>query len=188
MKSTPVILILAAGCGTRFRQAGGVTDKLDAPLKTNAGMSTVLQHVLTAAKSSGVPWHLVTRQDTAHFAMQGMGTSIAAGVSATLGAKGWLILPGDLPLIRPESIVAVANALRDHEIVVPIVQGQQGHPVGFGMSCRDALLGLSGDQGARQVFMRKNAHLLKLNDIGCIMDVDTPEHLAHAETIANESV
>lgn len=95
MKSPPVILILAAGCGTRFRKAGGVTSKLDAPLKTSTGTRTVLQHVITAAQASGLPWHVVTRQDTANFAVQGMGTSIATGVNATLDASGWLILPGD---------------------------------------------------------------------------------------------
>ena len=184
----PVILILAAGRGERFRAAGGTTDKLDALLTTPAGTRTVLQHVVAAAQASGLPWHVVHSQDTAHQPEQGMGTSIATGVGATLDADGWLILPGDLPLVRPESLRAVAQALHDHPAVVPMVQGQQGHPVGFGHLCREGLLSLSGDEGARKILQRLSVHVLALEDRGCILDVDTPQALAAAQSLAEPSV
>ena len=111
VNDTPVILILAAGRGERFRAAGGASDKLDAPLTTASGTRSVLEHVIAAAQASGLPWHVVTAQETRHHAVQGMGTSIATGVAATRHAPGWLILPADLPLVRPESLRAVAQAL-----------------------------------------------------------------------------
>ncbi|MFM7024885.1 MAG: NTP transferase domain-containing protein [Limnohabitans sp.] len=183
MNDSPVILILAAGRGERFRAAGGTTDKLDAPLTTSAGTRTVLEHVVAAAQASGLPWHVVRPPDTAQQMPQGMGTSIAAGVAARADAAGWLVLPGDLPLIQPQSIQAVARALRDHPAVLPMVCGQPGHPVGFSRACRSELLSLRGEQGARPVWQHHGAHLLVLDDVGCILDVDTPERLAYAQSL-----
>lgn len=165
--------------------AGSSVDKLDAPFKTQAGCHTVLQHVIHAAQASGLPWHVVKREDTAHLAVQGMGSSIAVGVGATREATGWLVLPGDLPLIRPASLRAVAQALQAHSTVVPMVRGQAGHPVGFDAACRADLLGLVGDQGARSILLQHPPHRLMLDDIGCTWDVDTPELLARAQAAAN---
>lgn len=180
---TPTLLILAAGRGERYRAAGGPTDKLSALLTSPSGTRTVLEHVVSAAQGSGLPFHVVTPEATAHHAEQGMGTSIATGVAATPDASGWLVLPGDLPLIQSASLLAIAQALQRHRTVVPVVQGQRGHPVGFAASCRDALLALRGDQGARSVLSAHPPHLLTLNDIGCTLDVDTPELLGQAQAL-----
>ena len=40
-----------------------------------------------------------------------MGTSIAAGVRASPDSAGWLVLPGDMPLVQPATLLAVARAL-----------------------------------------------------------------------------
>lgn len=177
----PVVVILAAGAGERFRAAGGAQPKLQSPFVREGVCRTVLGHVVAAAQASGLPWHVVSADATAHQPLQGMGTSIATGVAATADAGGWLVLPGDLPLIRSESLLAVAQALHDHAVVVPVVQGQRGHPVGFGPVCRSALLALRGEQGARSVIARWSPSMLELHDPGCIMDVDTPERLAQAQ-------
>jgi molybdenum cofactor cytidylyltransferase len=175
---TPTVIVLAAGAGSRFRAAGGSTGKLQALL---AGRP-VLQHVLDAVGASGLPWHLVTAADTAHHAEQGMGTSIATGVAATAQAEGWLILPGDLPLIRAGTLLAVAQALQTHPVVVPAHQGQTGHPVGFAAECGPELMALRGDAGARSVVQSHGpAHRLEVDDRGCVWDVDTPERLRQAE-------
>ena len=175
---TPTVIVLAAGAGSRFRAAGGSTGKLQAML---AGRP-VLQHVLDAVGASRLPWHLVTPADTADQAEQGMGTSIATGVAATPGAAGWLILPGDLPLIRAGTLLAVAQALQTHAVVVPAHQGQAGHPVGFTAECGPELMALRGDTGARSVVQSRGpAHRLEVDDRGCVWDVDTPERLRQAE-------
>lgn len=175
----PHVLILAAGRGERFRQAGGTQDKLLAPL----GRQRVRDHVVAAAQASGLPWHVVEREHTTHLRAQGMGASIATGVAATAHAPGWLILPADLPLVQADSLRRVAQALAHHTVVVPWVQGQRGHPVGFGAVCREALLALSGDQGAQGVVQSYIPWRLALDDIGCILDVDTPAALAEAERL-----
>ena len=144
-------------------------DKLDAPLCGRR----VLDHVLASVRASGLPWHVVDREQTAHRVEPGMGWSIACGVAATRDAAGWLILPGDLPLVRHETLLEVAAALRQHEVVVPVYQGVRGHPVGFDAACREALRSLQGDEGARSIVKTRQALRLAVSDPGCVLDVDT---------------
>ncbi|MFS2166500.1 NTP transferase domain-containing protein, partial [Variovorax sp. Varisp62] len=89
--NSPVVIVLASGRGERFIAAGGTGSKLKALL---AGRP-VLERTLDAVRASGLPWHV---EDAGH---PGMGDSIAAAVRATPDAAGWLILPGDLPLVQP---------------------------------------------------------------------------------------
>lgn len=168
--SFPTVIVLAAGRGARFAASGGKTRKLQAPL---AG-KMVLQHTLDAVQASGLPWHL---EDADH---PGMGDSIAAAVRATSQAAGWLILPGDLPLLQSDTLRSVAVALSDHEVVVPVYRTQRGHPVGFQALCGPALLKLEGKQGAAPVVLSHAAIELIVSDIGCMVDIDTVEDLRTA--------
>jgi molybdenum cofactor cytidylyltransferase len=177
VRASPVVLVLASGRGERFVASGGTGSKLHALL---AG-KPVLQHTLNAVRASGLPWHL---EDQGH---EGMGDTIAAAVRATRDAGGWLILPGDLPLVRPETLQAVAAALSRHTVVLPHYQGRRGHPVGFAASCRDALLLLKGPEGAALV-ARAQAGVnpvsqLELDDPGIVTDVDTIRDLEEAERL-----
>jgi molybdenum cofactor cytidylyltransferase len=176
----PVVIVLAAGRGERFRAAGGQTGKLDAML---AGRP-VLAHVLDAVTRSGLPCHVVRPQHLAHKPGAGMGDSIAAGVSATAGAAGWLILPGDLPLIQADTLRQVAETLMalpaGQETVQPQCQGQRGHPVGFRRPCEAALRALQGDEGAKGVLRQWPAQPLVVDDEGAVWDVDTPDRLEQA--------
>lgn len=170
----PTVIVLASGRGERFAASGGTTHKLQALL---AG-KTVLQHTLDAVQASGLPWHL---EDGGH---PGMGDSIAAAVRATWQSSaqtsGWLILPGDLPLIQSSTLRAVAAALTGADVVVPVYLGQRGHPVGFSARCGSALLGLKGNKGAASVVHEFCAIELIVNDVGCVTDIDTVADLSAA--------
>ena len=173
----PTVLVLASGRGERFTASGGRVHKLQALL---AG-KPVLQHTLDAVIASGLPWHL---EDVGH---PGMGDSIAAAVRATPDAAGWLILPADLPLVRGDTLRAVAAALQGHAAAVPLYQGERGHPVGFSAACRDSLLDLKGNQGAapvlRGLYAIDSVALLDTGDIGSVTDIDTVEDLARAQAL-----
>ena len=177
----PTLLILAAGSGSRFRASGGSTHKLDALL----GGMTVLERSLQSAQASDLPWHLVRAGQGG----EGMGDSIAAGVRATSDANGWLIIPGDLPLVRPATLIQVAQALEQgtHEVVLPFFEGRQGHPVAFSASRIAALSELHGDKGAAAVVRdaRARAQVLDLavDDEGVVTDIDTMEDLARAHAL-----
>lgn len=170
---TPTVLVLASGRGERFLAAGGGTHKLQARL----GNKTVLEHTLDAVRASGLPWHL---EQAPH---PGMGDSIAAAVRATAGAEGWLILPADLPLVRPATLRRIATAPQGQIVVRPLYQGRQGHPVRFDRACGEALLALAGEAGAAAVVRRHRLWTLEVDDPGCVMDIDTPEDLARAQQI-----
>ncbi len=177
MSALPTVIVLAAGKGERFAASGATQDKLQSLLCGRP----VREHVLAAVRASGLSCHVVERRHMAHRTNPGMGDSIACGVAATPDAHGWLILPADLPLIQPQTLLAVAEALQQHVVVVPRYAGQQGHPVGFAPSCREALLQLTGDQGARAVVAQHTVCRLDVDDEGCVLDVDTVDALALAQ-------
>ena len=170
--SAPVVLVLASGRGERFNASGGSGSKLQALLAGKA----VLQHTLDAVRASGLRWHL---EDAGH---PGMGDSIAAAVKATRDASGWLVLPGDLPLIQPITLRAVAQALAQHTVVVPLFEGRRGHPVGFAAACGNDLERLEGKDGAARVLRAWGAVELVVDDAGALIDVDTVADLAAAQS------
>jgi molybdenum cofactor cytidylyltransferase len=177
----PVVLVLASGAGRRFLASGGREHKLAAPL---AGRP-LIEHVMEKVAASGLPSHVVRGIDG------GMGASIAAGVAATQGAAGWLVLPADLPLIRPGSLRRVAALLDGHAVVVPRRGPAPGHPVGFARQCLAQLLQLRGDAGARSVVEHYRArgavHDEALEDDGIVMDIDTVDDLARIENLIIEA-
>jgi molybdenum cofactor cytidylyltransferase len=166
----PTVIVLASGRGERFIASGGTTHKLKALL---SGKS-VLQHTLDAVKASGLPWHL---EDAGH---PGMGDSIAAAVSATSGAAGWLILPGDLPLIQPQTLRDLASSEPESEVLAPVYQGRRGHPVRFAARFGSALMALTGDHGASGIARAAGIGELPVRDAGCVTDIDTVQDLQRA--------
>ena len=191
MTSRPVVVVLAAGSGSRF---AGPSHKLGQSL----GGSSVLGQTLRHALASHLPVIVVTTEALAGEAQLsvasrdivtlpsvgsasevplGMGYSIAAGVSARPNASGWLVLPGDMPMVRPSSLLAVAQALEQHPIAFAQHQGRRGHPVGFSAELYSELSVLSGDGGARRLLARYPAHALELDDPGVLVDIDTEADL-----------
>jgi molybdenum cofactor cytidylyltransferase len=166
----PTVIVLTSGRGLRFAASGGTVPKLQAML----GDKTVLEHTLAAVRASGLPWYVECA------GLPGMGDSIAAGVRATPMANGWLVLPGDLPLVQAQTLLAVAHALAHHPVVVPVYEGRSGHPVGFAPACREQLQNLEGNQGAAPVVRAQAAMKLIVKDAGICMDIDTVQDLACA--------
>jgi molybdenum cofactor cytidylyltransferase len=177
-KTSPIVIVLASGRGERFIAAGGTGSKLRALL---AG-KPVLERTLDAVRASGLAWHV---EGAGH---PGMGDSIAAAVRATRDAPGWLILPGDLPLVRAATLRAVAAALDGRvNAVQPNYRGERGHPVGFAAGCGPQLAALEGNLGASSVLRSMRAidsvADLAVDDAGVVTDIDTPAALAQAEAL-----
>lgn len=182
-QNPPIVIVLAAGLGSRFRQSGGSTHKLDALL----GGLPLLEHVRRSVAAAGLDCHVVRPEVGAAGKACGMGDSIARGVRATAHAGGWLILPGDLPLVSPLSLRQVAQSLASHPVVQPFWHGQSGHPVAFGLECFAALTALSGDTGAASIVRAHRAAgtalALQLDDQGIVTDIDTLSDLARAQAL-----
>jgi molybdenum cofactor cytidylyltransferase len=194
MRVRPTIIVLAAGRGSRFR---GVGHKL----AQDFGSGTVLSTTLRNAVASQLPVVLVTIEALAPIgarqlatrdivvvsdeqAARGMGHSISCGVGERSGSPGWLVLPGDMPLVQPASLLAVARALEHHAVVYAQHRGRRGHPVGFGAELYSELVMLTGDEGARRVLMRYPAFGEEVADSGVLQDVDTEGDLQALRTLA----
>ncbi len=187
MRVRPTILILAAGAGSRYL---GAHHKLEEPLGAATVLGTTLRHasqtqlpllVVTTAARAALAGNQVATRDILVVsdadAALGMGNSIAAGVAERSGATGWLVLPGDMPLVTPGSMLAVASALEQYPVVFAQHRGRRGHPVGFSAELYSELVRLSGDDGARRVMARYPAHGVELDDPGVLLDVDTEADL-----------
>ena len=166
----PTVLVLASGKGERFTASGGTCHKLQADLCGK----TVLQRTLDAVHASGLRWHL---EDAGH---PGMGDTIAAAVRATRDAAGWLVLPADLPLIAPQTLVDLAQLKTTAQVVVPLFEGQRGHPVRFAAVCGDALASLHGSLGGAAIKDQFESLSWPALDAGCVTDIDSLDDLERA--------
>lgn len=192
MNHPPVIVVLAAGRGSRFV---GPRHKLAQDL----GDTSVLGRTIGHAIETRLPVLVVTTEPLAAESARwvarrdivllpevgqgrgqplGMGYSIATGVAARPDAAGWLVLPGDMPAVQPESLLAVADALQHHPVAYAQHMGRRGHPVGFASELFSELVALTGDEGARRVMARYPSLGVELPDPGVLVDVDTEADLA----------
>jgi molybdenum cofactor cytidylyltransferase len=188
MRFRPTIVVPAAGRGSRF---GGPSHKLEQPFEDGTVLGATLRHaiqtqlavvvVTTAALAAEAGRHVAARDIlvlSGGEAARGMGYTIAAGVAERSGAPGWLVLPGDMPLVRPGTMLAGATALEQHPVVYAQYKGRRGHPVGFAAELYSELIQLDNDDGARRVVARYPAYGQDVDDPGVLMDVDTPADLA----------
>ena len=191
----PVVVVLAAGRGSRFE---GAVHKL----RQSLGDESVLAATLAQVLQSGLPAVVVTTAElvpivqpliaardivllppigSATREQLGMGYSIAAGVGARPNASGWLVLPGDMPLVQATTLQAVARSLGQHPVVYAQHRGRRGHPVGFAAELYTELVRLTGDEGARRLLARYPSQGLEVDDPGVLVDVDTQADLESAQ-------
>ena len=191
MKNQPAVVVLAAGAGSRYHGArhklseklGGDTVLVRTLRNAIASEMTVVlvisENLIAEAKGLVAPEDMVVVDSRSQVGW-GMGDSIAAGVSIHASATGWLVLPADMPLVRPASLRAVAVALDQQPIAFAQHRGRRGHPVGFGAELFSELVMLKGDEGARRLLARYPTAAVELDDPGVLFDIDTVDDLAVA--------
>ena len=84
------------------------------------------------------------------------------------GAPGWLVLPGDMPLVQSGTLLSVATALEQYPVVYAQFKGRRGHPVGFAAELYSELIQLGGDEGARRIMARYPAFGQEVADPGAV--------------------
>jgi molybdenum cofactor cytidylyltransferase len=194
MQDQPTVLLLAAGKASRWRAsaASGAAHKLDAPF----GNSTVFAQSLANALASSLPVRVAISKATPPSVAAmcrmldvptlvcsgGMGDVIAQAVKQTYSPVGWLNALADMPRIGKPVYAALAQALAGGAtIAAPSFNGQRGHPVAFASSLRDALMGLTGDHGARALLQAHPVTTVPVDDAGILLDIDTQEDLHAAQ-------
>lgn len=185
------VIVLAAGMSTRFVGSG---HKLVQPLDGPGDEHTVLGATLRNVLASRLPVVVVATAAVAPLAERllgadsvlkvapqrnrAVGDSIAAGVASCPEASGWLVLPGDMSRVHPQTFLRVAEALKSHAVAYAQLRGRRGHPVGFAAELYSELVALTGDEGARRLVARYPAEGVEVEDVGVLQDADTLRDLA----------
>jgi len=161
------------------------------------GRSTVLGSVIAALVAADIaPVVIVTGADSAAVEAslesapvqlirnpdptRGMVSSIRVGVGGLPSSlHRFLIALGDQPRIRPGDL---SHLMQEHRmsgkgIALPTYRGKRGHPVLFGSSYRQAILGLTDQQTLRDLI---HAHRDDCLEVACdsdayVRDLDTQE-------------
>lgn len=186
------VIVLAAGQSLRF----GGTNKLLAKLQNKPLIQHCMEVVtsITPAQIVVVTGHqsekitpLLDKEsvqlvNNSHYA-EGMGTSIAAGIKALDDdINGAFICLADMPLIKPDDFFQLSQGFEpdgQHDICVPVFDGQNGHPVLFGRRYFSKLSTLKEDKGARLILAKYSDHI---NHISCPskrirIDIDRPDDI-----------
>jgi CTP:molybdopterin cytidylyltransferase MocA len=102
---------------------------------------------------------------------------------------GFVYLPVDHPMVRPETVATLLRAARETRasLTVPTHRGKRGHPAVFGAALFGELSDPALEGGARTVVHRHldRAELVEVDDAGVLADIDTPE--AYADVLGSVS-
>jgi CTP:molybdopterin cytidylyltransferase MocA len=114
---------------------------------------------------------------------RGLATSICAGLAALLAAEASLeavlLAPCDQPALSSEVILQLSALHRATGLIAAArYHGRNGAPAVFGRGHFEALLALTGDEGARKLLNADSTRVaaIDLPELGA--DLDTPEDYA----------
>lgn len=140
------IVIMAAGKGTRLKSAR-------AKVLHEIGGKPLLGHVIAAASKVVAPGniyvvvgHQAERVRAAfatsgvHFVMQaeqrGTGHAVQSAREEIAGYENVMVLSGDAPLVRPETLKAVWREHEEHQAAMTLVSAEPEHATGYGRIIR----------------------------------------------------
>jgi len=184
-------LVLAAGQGSRYREridedkllvsSNGLPDAPAVLAVTLSALVGVVENTVVVTRTDNhalLAWLGDARPSGAEvFAVHsnGLGHSLAQAVARYPAAQGWLVVLGDMPYVRPETIRRIASEIEPDRLIVPRHQGQRGNPRGIGANHRAALLALDGERGAQALFANASVFEIEVDDEGVLQDIDRPE-------------
>lgn len=185
-----VILILAAGAGTRMRGGDKLTEDVAgepllrrqarAALATGCAVIVVLPpgRPARSAAIEGLPVRTVIAAE----ADRGMSASLRAGV-ADAGGAAVMVLPADMPDLGTAELDAMVAAFRETPGMIlraAASDGTPGHPAIFPADLCPALARTTGDRGGRDVIAAHpdRLRLVPLPGRAALTDLDTPEDWA----------
>ena len=181
-------ILLAAGSANRMG-----TDKLELPYKGRRVIDRALAPFVASRlidelivvvrpgfqlRLSEAKCRVVVNADH----QEGLGSSLRAGVTAaSAAADAFAVSLADMPELSAEIITALVEAFGrgDKQILVPVYEQRHGHPVIFAAACREDLLQLGGDLGARTM-IRQHPEMVQYfptQHRAVVYDLDTPADL-----------
>lgn len=194
-------IVMASGASERFRAAGGDGNKLLSRIPGTSGLVPLVVQTVRSVPGERYEVAVVTRLPGVSDAIgrSGLDATVIrhrdegrASRSATIrlgavhaGERGWrgvLYLPGDQPLVRRESFLALAEAFeRDPRRAYRLSwHGVPASPILFPSSCIPSLLGLRGEDGGSTVLRSGKIETVQVEARGEeeLIDVDVPGDIA----------
>lgn len=175
------VAILAAGLSTRLPQ------KLTATLW---GKPLVWWAAETARQAAVGPVYIVTGEEKVAKAAgpldgviynpwraAGLSTSVKAAIAALIHTERIVFLPGDMPLVKPQTVHTVCKICH-RGLAVPTRQGRRGNPVAIAKDAYPQALYIQGDAGLRTLFEKIPTTYIEVDDPGIHIDIDTPQDMA----------
>jgi molybdenum cofactor cytidylyltransferase len=179
-------VLLAAGSSSRFG-SNKLLALLDGqPLINHSAASLEpCDGIIAVVRADDVPLHAALHILDIDYVInpepdRGMGYSIACAVNATAGSDGWLLMPADMPFVRPSTTQRIIAAMdAGAPLAAPVFQGQRGHPVAFSKDFFAQLAACDGDTGARHILQQHRQQLVTIDtdDAGVLVDIDRPTDL-----------
>jgi molybdenum cofactor cytidylyltransferase len=111
---------------------------------------------------------------------KGMFSSVVAGVNAlSPRTEAFLVLPGDMPLVRCQTIRTLGKAFRRKraKVIYPVFRRKRGHPPLISTQCCAAIKSWMQPGGLRSLLTlyEPQAYEVETADEGILTDIDTPE-------------
>jgi molybdenum cofactor cytidylyltransferase len=190
MSSVPsaIAIVPAAGKSERFGSMKLLADVGGRPL-----IARTLQSLLDAALArvivvcAPLPFGSVDVFDDARVELatnpdpsRGMFSTIQAGLAFATGRDVVIVLPADMPFVRPETIAAVVDEChRTDRPIAAAFRGKKGHPLALPPRLREAVLSADAAASLKDVLedLHESPALLEVQDEGAVMDVDSRDDL-----------
>jgi molybdenum cofactor cytidylyltransferase len=111
-----------------------------------------------------------------HYASTGMFDSVKIGMEALGPMNAFFLLPGDMPLVRPETFQLLEKAWENgaYSLVYPVFENELAHPPLIGEGCFAGIFRHNGEEGLRGALrpFEPLARFVEVEDPGCAMDAD----------------
>jgi molybdenum cofactor cytidylyltransferase len=181
------VLLLAAGTAPRFGS--------DKRMAIMPNKKTIIENTLATIQTTQLPLIVCLKKDDLRLQQQldgnrvkwvvnensdnGMGSSIARGISICRDWNAVIIVLADMPYVESKTYRNIAAAANSDSIIVPTYDAKNGNPVCFGCSFYPQLEQLNDDKGGKDIILNNQHAVIEmaLNDEGVLKDIDKPEDL-----------
>lgn len=102
-------------------------------------------------------------------------SALRVGVQMSPKACGWFLIPADILMRKPSTLLALNDALRHHLIVHATVRQHPRMPVGFDRELFSELIHLDSDHALHRLMNRYPTQPVEVDDPGLLMHPWHPE-------------